>query len=201
MTQVSTRSGNQPERTCVSCLQSVKPLVHALLVSGCIPTVSLTNNKRIRQKGWKLIAVFVRKASVYSPCNIPASSSRFTVCRPSSFATSTCRRTTSTRKPSNGLYSLWCHLLSHHHRQAQTHHRLLSSISNRPNRRMSAPRRKTPVRARVTSKTTRVTSVNSMTRKTGEKWNHFLKSLLFSKKKRRRPKLVQSCLSDSRIVA
>ncbi|GAA5913008.1 uncharacterized protein JCM6883_000487 [Sporobolomyces salmoneus] len=42
--------------------ESIKPLVHALLVSGCIPTISLANNKRIRQKGWKLLAIFVRKA-------------------------------------------------------------------------------------------------------------------------------------------
>ncbi|GAA5984226.1 hypothetical protein JCM5350_002871 [Sporobolomyces pararoseus] len=42
--------------------ESIKPLVHALLVSGSIPTISLANNKRIRQKGWRLIAVFVRKA-------------------------------------------------------------------------------------------------------------------------------------------
>ncbi|GAA5929164.1 uncharacterized protein JCM15063_004071 [Sporobolomyces koalae] len=42
--------------------ESVKPLVHALLVSGSIPTISLAGNKRIRQKGWKLIAVFIRKA-------------------------------------------------------------------------------------------------------------------------------------------
>ncbi|GAA6018758.1 hypothetical protein JCM11491_003437 [Sporobolomyces phaffii] len=43
--------------------ESIKPLVHALLVSGTIPTVSFANNKRIRQKGWKYIAVFVRKAT------------------------------------------------------------------------------------------------------------------------------------------
>ncbi|GAA5851687.1 hypothetical protein JCM8547_001173 [Rhodosporidiobolus lusitaniae] len=43
--------------------ESLKPLLHALLVSGCIPTVSLAGNKRIKQKGWKLIAIFVRKAS------------------------------------------------------------------------------------------------------------------------------------------
>ncbi|ORY87461.1 hypothetical protein BCR35DRAFT_317717 [Leucosporidium creatinivorum] len=42
--------------------ESLRPLLHALLVSGSIPTVSLANNKRIKAKGWKLIAVFVRKA-------------------------------------------------------------------------------------------------------------------------------------------
>ncbi|GAA6008783.1 hypothetical protein JCM10207_001723 [Rhodosporidiobolus poonsookiae] len=42
--------------------ESLKPLLHALLVSACIPTLSLANNKRIKSKGWKLLAVFVRKA-------------------------------------------------------------------------------------------------------------------------------------------
>ncbi|GAA6058925.1 hypothetical protein JCM10212_002877 [Sporobolomyces blumeae] len=42
--------------------ESVKPLLHALLVSGSVPTVSLANNKRIRQKGWKYVAIFVKKA-------------------------------------------------------------------------------------------------------------------------------------------
>lgn len=41
--------------------QSLKPLLHALLVSGSIPTVSLAGNKRIRNKGWKYLAVFLRK--------------------------------------------------------------------------------------------------------------------------------------------
>jgi protein phosphatase 1 regulatory subunit 37 len=44
-----------------SFLQSVKPLLHALLVSGNVPTLSLANNKRIKSKGWKLIAIFLRK--------------------------------------------------------------------------------------------------------------------------------------------
>lgn len=43
--------------------QSLKPLLHALLVSGNVPTLSLANNKRIKSKGWKLIAIFVRKVS------------------------------------------------------------------------------------------------------------------------------------------
>lgn len=41
---------------------SLKPLLHALLVSGSVPTISLANNKRIRLRGWKLIAIFVSKA-------------------------------------------------------------------------------------------------------------------------------------------
>ncbi|GAA6044301.1 hypothetical protein JCM8097_006756 [Rhodosporidiobolus ruineniae] len=43
--------------------ESLKPILHALLVSGSVPTVSLAGNKRIKQKGWKLVAIFVRKAS------------------------------------------------------------------------------------------------------------------------------------------
>ncbi|BGP25240.1 leucine-rich repeat containing protein 68 [Rhodotorula toruloides] len=42
--------------------ESIKPVLHALLVSASIPTVSLAGNKRIRNKGWKMIAVFLRKA-------------------------------------------------------------------------------------------------------------------------------------------
>ncbi|KAK4703652.1 protein phosphatase 1 regulatory subunit 37, partial [Phenoliferia sp. Uapishka_3] len=42
--------------------ESLKPLLHALLVSGSLPTLSLANNKRIKTKGWKLIAIFTRKA-------------------------------------------------------------------------------------------------------------------------------------------
>ncbi|KDE03683.1 hypothetical protein MVLG_05872 [Microbotryum lychnidis-dioicae p1A1 Lamole] len=42
---------------------SIRPLVHALLVSGSIPTISLANNRRIRNKGWKYLAIFMRKAS------------------------------------------------------------------------------------------------------------------------------------------
>lgn len=46
--------------------QSLKPLLHALLVSGSLPTLSLANNKRIKTKGWKLIAIFTRKVRLES---------------------------------------------------------------------------------------------------------------------------------------
>ncbi|GAA5839102.1 hypothetical protein JCM11251_003677 [Rhodosporidiobolus azoricus] len=42
---------------------SLRPILNALLVSASVPTLSLANNKRIKQRGWKLLAVFVRKAS------------------------------------------------------------------------------------------------------------------------------------------
>ena len=41
---------------------TLKPILHALLVSASLPTLSLANNRRIRQRGWKYVAVFVRKA-------------------------------------------------------------------------------------------------------------------------------------------
>ncbi|GJN91076.1 hypothetical protein Rhopal_004091-T1 [Rhodotorula paludigena] len=43
--------------------ESLRPLLHALLVSASIPTVSLAGNKRIRAKGWRYVAVFLRKAN------------------------------------------------------------------------------------------------------------------------------------------
>ncbi|GAA5916140.1 hypothetical protein JCM8208_002221 [Rhodotorula glutinis] len=43
--------------------ESLRPLLHALLVSASIPTVSLAGNKRIRARGWKFIATFLRKAT------------------------------------------------------------------------------------------------------------------------------------------
>ncbi|BGP40717.1 hypothetical protein JCM10449v2_004679 [Rhodotorula kratochvilovae] len=43
--------------------ESLRPLLHALLVSASIPTLSLAGNKRIRARGWKYVAVFVRKAT------------------------------------------------------------------------------------------------------------------------------------------
>lgn len=44
----------------------LKPLLHALLVSGSLPTLSLANNRRIRTKGWKAVATFVRKVGASS---------------------------------------------------------------------------------------------------------------------------------------
>ncbi|GAA5987902.1 hypothetical protein JCM10908_007265 [Rhodotorula pacifica] len=43
--------------------EALKPLLHSLLVSASIPTVSLAGNKRIRNKGWRYLAVFLRKAT------------------------------------------------------------------------------------------------------------------------------------------
>ncbi|KAG0152500.1 hypothetical protein CROQUDRAFT_35490 [Cronartium quercuum f. sp. fusiforme G11] len=40
----------------------LKPILHALLVSGNLPSLSLANNKKLRAKGWKLVAIFLKKA-------------------------------------------------------------------------------------------------------------------------------------------
>ncbi|MBW0539763.1 hypothetical protein O181_079478 [Austropuccinia psidii MF-1] len=40
----------------------LKPILHGLLVSGTLPTLNLSSNRKIRTKGWKMIAVFVKKA-------------------------------------------------------------------------------------------------------------------------------------------
>lgn len=44
----------------------VKPLVHALLVSGSLPHLSLAGNKRIRSRGWAVMAAFLAKVSIVS---------------------------------------------------------------------------------------------------------------------------------------
>ncbi|KAK4048240.1 hypothetical protein OIV83_004945 [Microbotryomycetes sp. JL201] len=67
---------------------SIRPLLHALLVSGNIATVSLAKNKKIRSKGFKYIAIFMRKARLVarflryldlSEINIDRRSSEFLV--------------------------------------------------------------------------------------------------------------------------
>ena len=41
---------------------SIKPLLHALLVSGSLPTLSLADNKRIHARGWRMVCSFVSRA-------------------------------------------------------------------------------------------------------------------------------------------
>ncbi|EGG05072.1 uncharacterized protein MELLADRAFT_88133 [Melampsora larici-populina 98AG31] len=41
---------------------TLKPILHALLVSGSLPSLNLANNKKIRAKGWRMVAVFLTKA-------------------------------------------------------------------------------------------------------------------------------------------
>ncbi|TIB79236.1 hypothetical protein E3Q23_00342 [Wallemia mellicola] len=41
---------------------SMKPILHALLISGSLPWLSLANNKSVKEKGWKYLSVFIRRA-------------------------------------------------------------------------------------------------------------------------------------------
>ncbi|WWC61497.1 uncharacterized protein I303_104081 [Kwoniella dejecticola CBS 10117] len=42
--------------------ESLKPILHALLISGTLPSLSLKGNKKIKSGGWRLIAVFLKRA-------------------------------------------------------------------------------------------------------------------------------------------
>lgn len=41
--------------------EALKPILHALLVSGTLSSLSLAGNKRIRAGGWAIVAVFLKK--------------------------------------------------------------------------------------------------------------------------------------------
>ncbi|RSH95673.1 hypothetical protein EHS25_000765 [Saitozyma podzolica] len=41
---------------------ALKPILHALLVSGTLPSLSLVGNRKIKAGGWRLLAVFLKKA-------------------------------------------------------------------------------------------------------------------------------------------
>lgn len=43
--------------------ETIKPILHALLVSGSPPTLSIANNKRLKAKGWRMISSFMSRAS------------------------------------------------------------------------------------------------------------------------------------------
>ncbi|KAI8453285.1 hypothetical protein BY996DRAFT_4583362 [Phakopsora pachyrhizi] len=40
----------------------LKPILHGLLVSGTLPTLNFANNRKLRAKGWKMIATFIKRA-------------------------------------------------------------------------------------------------------------------------------------------
>ncbi|KAJ9105952.1 hypothetical protein QFC19_003286 [Naganishia cerealis] len=42
--------------------ESLKPILHALLVSGTLPHLSLSGNRKLRSPGWRMVAAFIRKA-------------------------------------------------------------------------------------------------------------------------------------------
>lgn len=43
---------------------ALKPILHALLVSGTLPSLSLAGNKKIRPAGWRLLAGFFGRVSL-----------------------------------------------------------------------------------------------------------------------------------------
>ena len=45
--------------------EALKPILHALLISGTLPSLSLAGNERIKAGGWRLLAVFMKRVS---PC-------------------------------------------------------------------------------------------------------------------------------------
>jgi protein phosphatase 1 regulatory subunit 37 len=63
---------------------ALKPILHALLVSGTLPSLSLVGNRKIKAGGWRLLAVFLKKVRcvdkvaplaaivVCSPCSGPS---------------------------------------------------------------------------------------------------------------------------------
>lgn len=56
--------------------EAMKPILHALLVSGSLPSLSLAGNKKIKSGGWHLLAVFLKRVSLASrrPANLQARS-------------------------------------------------------------------------------------------------------------------------------
>lgn len=47
---------------CALTDDTVKSILHALLVSGTLPNLSLASNRKIRFRGWKYVAIFMRRA-------------------------------------------------------------------------------------------------------------------------------------------
>lgn len=41
----------------------LKPILHALLISGTLPSLSLAGNKKIKSAGWGYLAEFLKKVS------------------------------------------------------------------------------------------------------------------------------------------
>ncbi|BEI85076.1 hypothetical protein CcaverHIS002_0504770 [Cutaneotrichosporon cavernicola] len=50
------------ERGVIEAEEALKPILHALLVSGTLPSLSLAGNKKIKAGGWQLVAVFLKRA-------------------------------------------------------------------------------------------------------------------------------------------
>ncbi|KAE8211212.1 hypothetical protein CF327_g5018 [Tilletia walkeri] len=48
---------------CMLTDEGLKAFLHALLISGTLPNLSLASNKKIKLQGWKYVALFIRRAS------------------------------------------------------------------------------------------------------------------------------------------
>ncbi len=51
------------ERGVIESEDALKPILHALLVSGTLPSLSLAGNRKIKAGGWQLVAVFLKRVS------------------------------------------------------------------------------------------------------------------------------------------
>ncbi|CAD6944496.1 unnamed protein product [Tilletia controversa] len=47
---------------CMLTDEGLKAFLHALLISGTLPNLSLASNKKIKAQGWKYVALFIRRA-------------------------------------------------------------------------------------------------------------------------------------------
>lgn len=54
------------ENGTVDSEDALKPILHALLISGTLPSLSLAGNKRMKAAGWRLLAVFLKKVSPHT---------------------------------------------------------------------------------------------------------------------------------------
>jgi hypothetical protein len=51
------------ERGILETEEALKPILHALLVSGSLPSLSLSGNKKLKAGGWRLVSVFLKRVS------------------------------------------------------------------------------------------------------------------------------------------
>jgi hypothetical protein len=49
------------ERGVLESEEALKPILHALLISGTLPSLSLAGNKKIKAAGWRLVSVFLKQ--------------------------------------------------------------------------------------------------------------------------------------------
>lgn len=43
----------------------LKPILHALLLSATLPSLSLAGNRKLRERSWRLLAIFLKKVSYH----------------------------------------------------------------------------------------------------------------------------------------